>query len=316
MSNLLEGKSAVVTGGGGLIGKEICLALAREGVKVVVNDFGKISSGTVSNKLPADEVVDEIKRAGGIAVANYDSVADFSAAEHIINKCIEEYGKIDILVNCATGGAQRNPVFWETTKEEWAIGIGINLNGTFNTCRHALAFMVKQNSGRIINFASPAWLGLAPTWQGGAAPSAYYAGKGGVVSLTRGLAIQLELDDYKITCNAIAPIAGPHKHREDLGVFDEGWNKIYQAGLMARPAYEETMNPAGPEHTAPFVLYLATEAAAKINGYVFGTTRGRVALYSEPSEIKGLYTKGVWTLDELVKCMPSTLALDLKKARG
>ena len=84
MSNLLEGKSAVITGGGGLIGREICLALAREGVNVVVNDFGTISIGVGSNKLPADEVVDEIKRAGGVAIANYDSVADFSSAEHII----------------------------------------------------------------------------------------------------------------------------------------------------------------------------------------------------------------------------------------
>ena len=263
-----------------------------------------------------DEVVEEINASGGTAVANYDSVADFSAAERIINKCVEQFGKIDILVNCATGGAERNPVFWETSKEEWDIGIAINLTGTFNTCRHALKFMVKQNSGRIINFASPAWLGLAPTWRGGAAPSAYYAGKGGVVSLTTGLAVQLELEGYKITCNAIAPIAGPHKNRGDLEVFNEGWNKLYSAGLMARPAYEETMNPPGPEHTACFVLYLSTEDAGKINGYIFGTSRGRVALYSEPTEIKGLYTEGVWKLDQLVKRMPSTLALDLKKARG
>ena len=315
MSNLLQGKSAVVTGGGGLIGKEICLALAWEGVKVVVNDFGKTGNGG-SDKLPADEVVDEIKMMGGTAVANYDSVTDFSAAERIINKCVEDFGKIDILVNCATGGAKRNPVFWETSKEEWDTGIAINLNGTFNTCRHALAFMVKQNYGRIINFASPAWLGLAPTWPGGAAPSAYYAGKGGVVSLTRGLAVQLELEGYRITCNAIAPLAGPHKGREDLEVFNEGWYKLYRAGLIARPVYEETMNPPGPEHTAVFILYLATDAAAQINGYVFGTSRGRVALYSEPTEIKGLYTEGIWTLDELVKRMPSTLALDLRRARG
>ena len=113
-------------------------------------------------------------------MANYGSVADFDAAANIIDTCIGSFGRIDILVNCAGIVGKRAPNFWETPKENWDTVIGVNLGGTFNMCRHALGFMVKQNAGRIINFSSPAWLGEGA--------SAYTASKGGITSLTIGLA--------------------------------------------------------------------------------------------------------------------------------
>ena len=305
MAGLLEGKCAVITGGGRGMGREIALAMGSRGVKVIVNDLGGAVDGTGADRAPSDEVVAEIKKAGGVAVANYDSVADFTGAENIINTCVRRFGRIDILVNCAGIGGRRPASFWETSKEDWDTVIAVNLNGTFNTCRHALAFMVKQKTGRIINFSSPAWLGNSA--------SAYTASKGAVVSLTMGIAQVLALDGYAITCNAVVPIAdtrmSPRRGRAN-------WERLFQAGLINRQIYEESSDPPGPEHVPALVLYLATDQAANINGQVLGASRGRVAIYSWPTEIKGLYKDGVWTLEELMERMPMTLSQDLKKARG
>jgi len=301
MAKLLEGKSAVVTGGGRGQGREIALAMARQGVKVVVNDLGGEANGVGSDRAPSDGVVAEIRKAGGTAIANYDSVTDFVAAENIINSCAQNFGGIDILVNCAGIGRMAGQI-WETSKEDWDAVIAVNLNGTFNTCRHALALMVEQRAGRIINLSSQAWLGKSGR------PSAYGASKGGVVTLTRAIASQMVLEGYGVTCNAIAPQArtrmSPHR-------VPERWERLYQAGLIDKQHRDESIDPPGPEHIPPFVLYLATDSAANINGRVFGVSRGRVALYSEPVPIKSLYKEGVWTLDELVKRIPTSLALGL-----
>ncbi|MEK7353762.1 MAG: SDR family NAD(P)-dependent oxidoreductase [Chloroflexota bacterium] len=305
MADLLEGKCAVITGGGRGMGREIALAMASHGVKVVVNDLGGAVDGTGADRAPADEVVTGIKKAGGVAVANYDSVADFTSAENIINTCVKSFGRIDILVNCAGIGGKRAANFWETSKEDWDAVIGVNLNGTFNTCRHALTFMVKQKTGRIMNFSSPAWLGNGA--------SAYTASKGAVVSLTLGIAQIMSVGGYDITCNAIVPIAdtrmSPRRGREN-------WERLYRAGLINRQIYEESCDPPGPEHVPAVILYLATDEAANFNGQIVGASRGRVAIYSWPTEVKGVYKEGAWTLDELVNIIPKTLAQDLKKARG
>ena len=313
MAKLLGGKCAVVTGGGGGIGREVCLAMARQGVNVVVNDIGGGEDTVTLDQGPADKVVEEIKKAGGVAVANYDSVTDFEAAQRIVDTCVRSFGKIDILINCAGGsGVARSGVpgrgvpFWESPEQEWDGGIALNLKGTFNTCRHALGHMTKQDWGRIINFTSPSWLGIFA--------GAYTAGKGGVVSLTLGLAQELESGGYKITCNAIAPIAAtrmnPGRRAADM------WQQLYRAGLVSRQVCDESIDPPPPEHIPPIILYLSTEQAANINGHVFGASRGRVALYSNPTEIKGLYKEGVWTLEELIDRVPSSLAQGLVNSRG
>ena len=304
MASLLEGKCAVVTGSGRGMGREIALAMAKQGVKVVVNDLGGAPDGTGADRAPADEVVAEIKKAGGVAVANYESVADFNAAADIINTCVSSFGRIDILVNCAgiVGKGARD--FWETKKEDWDTVIAVNLNGTFNACRHALGFMVKQKTGRIINFSSPAWLGAGAT--------AYTASKGAITSLTIGLAQAMMLAGYDITCNAIVPIAatriGPRR--------GPGSDRTYEMGLINRQLYEESLDPPGPEHVVGPVLFLSTDQAANFNGQIIGSSRGRVAVYTWPTEGKGIYKDGVWTLDELVKVIPKTLGMDLRKTRG
>jgi NAD(P)-dependent dehydrogenase (short-subunit alcohol dehydrogenase family) len=307
VAKLLEGKCAVVTGSGRGMGRETALLFAKHGAKVVVNDLGGEIQGGGADRAPADEVVAEIKKMGGDAVADYGNVADYAAAENMINACIHNFGKIDILVNVAGIGDKRGVEFWEMSRETWDLVVGVNLTGTFNTIRHALPHMVKQKWGRIINFSSPSWIGC-----GGA--SAYTAAKAGVSGLTMGMATSFGLSGFKnITCNAIVPIADTRMSPK-RGV--ERWTALYKAGQITQQIFEESCNPPGPEHAAPMIVYLATEEAANITGQMIGTSRGRVALYNWPTEVKGLYKEGLWTPEELVKLVPRTFAQDLKTAKG
>jgi NAD(P)-dependent dehydrogenase (short-subunit alcohol dehydrogenase family) len=144
-------------------------------------------------------------------------------------------------------------------------------------------------------------------------PGAYGASKGGVVTLTTGLASLFQADEYDITCNSIIPIADTRLSPRRGAAYHK---RQYEAGLVVRQIYEESVDPPGPEHIPGIVLYLATDEAAGITGQVFGASRGRVALYSRPTELKGLYKDGVWTLEELARRMPMTLAQDLPKRLG
>jgi NAD(P)-dependent dehydrogenase (short-subunit alcohol dehydrogenase family) len=288
------------------MGRETALLFAKYGARVVANDLGTSTEGSGVDNTPADEVVAEIKKMGGMAVANYDNVADFSAAENIINTCVNNFGKIDILVNCAGIGDKKGVEFWETSKETWDLVIGVNLNGTFNTIRHALPHMIQQKWGRIINFSSPSWIGCTGA-------NAYAASKGGVSALTMGLATTLGLKGFSnITCNAIVPIAETRRTWKNK----ERFEAMYKAGQITQQIFEESCDPPGPEHAPPIIVYLATEEAANITGQMIGTTRGRVALYSWPTELKGLYKEGLWTPEELIKLVPRTFAQDLKTAKG
>jgi len=294
MAKLLEGKCAVIAGGGRGIGREVALAMSRHGVKVVVNDFGTELNGSNPGPAPADEVVAEIRNIGGTAVSSFTSVADFTDAKGIIDTCINNFGRIDILVNCAT--IARGGQLWETSEADSDAVLAVTLKGTLNTCTHALKAMMKQGNGRIINFTSPSWLGVTGA-------DAYTAAKGAVVSLTRGIASRMKLEGYKITCNAIAPVARTRLNRDA----PEMWNNLYRAGIIDQQIYEDSVDPAGPEEIPPIVLYLATDQAENISGKVFGATRGRVALYTEPQVLRGIYKDGIWTLEELMTLIPKTL---------
>jgi NAD(P)-dependent dehydrogenase (short-subunit alcohol dehydrogenase family) len=295
---ILEGKCAVIAGGGRGIGREIALAMAHHGAKVVVNDFGTELNGSNPSPATADEVVDAIRKAGGTAVPCFASVADFTAAKGIIEICIQNFGRIDILVNCAT--IARGGQIWETSEEDSDAVMGVTLKGTLNTCTHALKAMMKQTTGRIINFTSPSWLGVTGA-------DTYTAAKGAVVSLTRGIASRMKLEGYKITCNAIAPVA---RTRLNTSV-PQMWVPLLKAGIMNQQLFEDSANPPPPEEIAPIVCYLATDQAENVSGKVFGASRGRIALYSEPKEIKGIYKDGVWTLEELMTLFPKSLGQDI-----
>jgi NAD(P)-dependent dehydrogenase (short-subunit alcohol dehydrogenase family) len=302
MAKHLEGKSAVVTGAGRGIGRAVSLELAKQGAKVVVCDLGGSKSGEGADAGPAQHVVEEIKKAGGTAIANGENVTDFAAAERIIKACVDNFGKIDILVNCA--GILRDRMTFNMTEQEWDAVIAVHLKGMFNMCRHASKLMREQKWGRIVSTTSDAWRG-APG-QGN-----YSAAKGGIVSLTYTLAG--ELGKYNCTVNAIAPIAATRMTMDDE--VKARFTRAYESGMMNKEQYEEVMNMPGPEYVSPIVAYLCSEEGKILNGKVIGVQGGRVAVYSRPYEIAGLYRdakkQGPWTVDELARLAPTLAAVPL-----
>jgi NAD(P)-dependent dehydrogenase (short-subunit alcohol dehydrogenase family) len=302
MAKHLEGKNAVVTGAGRGIGRAVSLELAKHGAKVVVCDLGGSKSGDGADAGPAQQVVAEIKKAGGEAIANGENVTDFAAAERIIKTCVEKFGKIDILVNCA--GILRDRMTFNMTEQEWDAVLAVHLKGMFNMCRHASKLMREQKWGRIVSTTSDAWRG-APG-QGN-----YAAAKGGIVSLTYTLAG--ELGKYNCTVNAIAPIAATRMTMDDE--VKARFTRAFESGMMNKEQYDEVMNMPGPEFVAPIVAYLCSEEGKIFNGKVVGVQGGRVAVYSKPYEIAGLYRdakkQGPWTVDELAKLAPTLAAVPL-----
>jgi NAD(P)-dependent dehydrogenase (short-subunit alcohol dehydrogenase family) len=298
MGERLKGKVAIVTGSGRGIGRAHALALAAEGAKVVVNDVGAERNGAGSSRVPADEVVAEIKSKGGEAVASYDSVADFEAARRIVQTAIEHYGRLDVLVNNAG-------VFWhflmhEMPEEAWDRVIGVHLKGHFNMCRHAVPIMMKQRSGRIINTTSS-------QWRNPEGRANYGAAKGGIVSLTWDLAF--ELRDLGITANAVAPFADTRRGNAPRSNHAE---MLERAGLSRKkPADEQGDERANPEFVSPIVVYLASDQAAHVNGLIFRAGGGKIGLYSHPTEIASIHRDwrkdGPWTMEELEKLLPGTL---------
>lgn len=297
MSEVLKGKAAVVTGAGRGIGRAVALAMAAAGASVVVVDPGVARDGSGSDLGPADEVVAEIKSKGGKAVANYSSVADFKAAEEIIQSCVDNFGRVDIVVNGA--GVLRERMIYNMTEDDWDTVIAVHLKGTFNVCRHACVKMREQRYGRIINVTSDAW-------RGSVGQCNYAAAKGGIVSLTR--AIAREMGRYGVTANSIAPVAGTRMTLNDQVI--AGWKKRLEMGLMTKEMFDSLMAMPGPEFVAPMVVYLASDAAANINGRVFHIERGRAAIYCEPVEEKAIYKlgdDGMFKVEELVDFVPKTL---------
>jgi len=297
MSDRLKGKSAAVTGGGNGIGRAVSLAFAAEGANVLVADYGASRGGEGADAAPAEKVVAEIKAKGGNAAAFFGSVADFKKAEELVDSCVKNFGRIDILVNCA--GILKERMVWNMSEEEWDSVVAVHLKGTFNCCRRAAALMREQRYGRIINTTSEAWKGVT-------GQSNYSAAKGGIVSFTRSIA--RELGRYGVTANAIAPLAGTRMTLTPEVIASA--KKQYEMGIVSKEFYELAVNMPGPEYIAPFVLYLASDKAANINGRIFHITKGKIAIYHEPVEQYTVYkadADGMWTFEDLEKFVPSSL---------
>jgi NAD(P)-dependent dehydrogenase (short-subunit alcohol dehydrogenase family) len=299
MGDRLKGKVAVVTGAGRGVGRAIALLMAEEGAKLVVNDLGVERDGTGAARGPADDVVDEIKKAGGEAVANYDSVATVEGGENIIKTAVDSFGKIDILVNNA--GILRDRMVFNMAPEEWDAVIKVHLYGCFNCTKPAAILMRQQRSGSIINMSSSSGLG------GNAGQANYGAAKAGIAGFTRVCA--RDLGRYGVTVNCVAPSAATR-----MTVSPE-MEEALRARIARGEITEEqaaARRPPAPEDNAGIVVYLATEAASDINGAVFHS-RGRFLdlCYHPLPPQKTIETESRWTLDELDKVMPDTLAKDL-----
>jgi NAD(P)-dependent dehydrogenase (short-subunit alcohol dehydrogenase family) len=294
---VLKGKAAVVTGAGRGIGREVAIILAAEGAKVVAVDPGGARDGGGRDTTPVDDLVKQIKAKGGEAMAAYESVSDFAAAERIIKSCKDKFGSVDILYNGA--GVLRERMIFNMSEDDWDTVISVHLKGTFNMCRHACVVMREQRSGRIINVTSDAWRGTI-------GQSNYAAAKAGIVGLTRSIA--REMGRLGVTCNALCPLAATRMTMNDAVI--AGFKKRMEIGVITKERYEELMAMPGPEFIAPGVAFLASDAAAELNGQVFGIYGGRVYLYSEPVAIKELAKedqKTPWKVETLMNMVPKTI---------
>ena len=294
----LEGKVAVVTGSGRGIGRGIALLFAREGAQVVVNDPGVKVDGSGNDNAPADEVVSEIKAAGGEAVANYDSVAEVEGGERIIQAAIDAFGRIDILVNNA--GILRDRMIFNMSEQEWDDVIRVHLKGHYNCTRPASILMRQQRSGRIINFSSGSGLIGMP------GQANYGAAKSGIAGFTR--VVAKDLGRYGVTCNAIAPGAAT---RMTATVSDESRQLRSRAGISsaansARPAGPPPLRD--PEYVAPMAAYLASDDAWNVNGQIFHVAGGTVGVAHHPIPMRTIWKDAMWTLDDLEMMVPTLMA--------
>ncbi|MFI9004993.1 3-oxoacyl-ACP reductase [Streptomyces sp. NPDC053541] len=286
MSLPLEGLSAIVTGAGRGLGRAEALELARLGAAVVVNDYGqpgRDGSGEAS-AAPAEEVAAEIRAAGGRAVAHLGDVADFETARGLVDLAVAEFGKLDVLVNNA--GILRDRMIFSMSEDEWDAVVRVHLKGHFNTTHFAAVHWRGRAKagesgvyGRIVNTSSEAFLA------GSAGQPNYAAAKGGIVGLTTSTA--LALAKYGVTANAICPRA---RTRMTEDVF---------AGF-AEPTAEDELDPLSPEHVAPLVGYLASPAAAGVNGQLLVVHGGMVAIVDRPRVSAKFDTaKDVFSYEEL-----------------
>ena len=277
MTLRLNGKAAVVTGGGGGIGRAVCLALAAEGASVVVNDFGTSTDGTKA----ADKVVNEIKKANGIAVANYDSVATVVSAQMIIDTATSNFGRIDILANCAGNYISAPTV--DMTQEQWDSEMAVHLGGHFSCSRAAARAMIKQKSGSIINVSS---LGAFPIF--GGSGTGYSTAKAGIIGFTA--ALSWELKEHGIRVNVIFPQATTPLF---TGTTPRG-----------RPGIPLTTS-LNPEDIAPMFVYLGTDEAKNITGQYIYAAGGDFSILDKPMKHRLFIRKiGRWTVDELSKIVP------------
>jgi NAD(P)-dependent dehydrogenase (short-subunit alcohol dehydrogenase family) len=203
MARLLEGKVAIITGAGRGIGREEALLMAKQGAKIVVNDLGAHFDGSGADQSPAQQVVSEIKAAGGEAVANGDSVSDFKAAKRIVQCAIDTFGKLNIVINNA--GILRDRMIFNMGEEDWDAVIGVHLKGAFNMSRHACEYWREEHkkgnvlNGRIVNTSSDAGL------LGNVGQTNYGAAKAAVALMAT--VMDAEMQKYGVCCNAIAPVA-------------------------------------------------------------------------------------------------------------
>ncbi len=293
MTSGLEGRVAIVTGAGRGIGREEALGLAAQGAAVVVNDAGVNQDGSGHDNGPADQVVEEVKRMGGQAVADYGNVSSFDAGEAMVQTAIDAFGRLDILVNNA--GILRDRMVFNMSEQEWDDVIAVHLKGHFTVTRHACVLFRQQRSGRIIGTSSPSGLGNM-------GQANYSAAKEGIVGLIRTVA--RDMGKYGVTANAVRPIAATR-----LTVNEEmmaARQKAKAAGID-RPKADD-ITSLDPVAVANLVTYLAIDEAQNFNGRVFLVRGRQIGLYPEPEPIRNIFAPGaVWSVDELAEAVPNTL---------
>ena len=275
----LDGKIVAVTGGGRGIGRAVALLCAAEGAKIVVADYGVGLAGEEPTSEVADEVVKEIGNAGGTAVAVADTVTTMEGGQRIVDTAVNEWGRIDGVVCVA--GILRERMLFNMSEEEWDAVVETHLKGTFTVFRAASAVMRKQQSGTLIGFTSG--VGML----GSVAQANYAAAKAGIVTLVRSAA--LGLHKYGVTANCIAPVARTRMSANVPMTLDENGE---------------------PEDVAPMVAYLLSDKARHITGQTYTVVGGKIAVWSQPAEVRAMYKDGRWTPEEIEARLDSTVGTE------
>jgi NAD(P)-dependent dehydrogenase (short-subunit alcohol dehydrogenase family) len=270
---MMEGKVVVVTGAGRGIGAAIAVMAAAHGAKVVVNDIGVGLDGAGGDQTPAQEVVNKIKQAGGEAAASYDSVAEFNSAAKIIQCAMDNFGRVDGVVNNA--GILRDVIFHKMSESDWDSVVNVMLKGAFNTARHAADHFRKQESGAFVHMTSTSGL------IGGMGQANYGAAKLGMVALSKAIAV--DMSRFNVRSNCIAPVA---------------WTRMTASIPAKDPATAariEQRKQVTPEHNAPLAVFLASEAAKGVNAQVFATRKNEIFLMSQSRPLRGVHRADGWT---------------------
>ena len=297
MGNRLEGRVAIVTGAGRGIGAEVARWLAADGASVVVNDLGASLDGAGLSNAPAEQVAQSIRDAGGSAVANFDSVAEYETAGKIVQSAIDNFGRIDAV--CHVAGILRDRMVFNMTEEEWDGVLAVHLYGAFNIVRNCVPHMMNQRYGRIVLFSSGSGLGAS-------GQANYAAAKEGMVGFAR--ALSKELSPYGITANAVYP-GGATRMTASIPDSTTQLRQQQRAQLQGGESPEEEIPVAPPEsrdpaNNAPKATYLCSEAAGDITGQVVGISGWQATLYSPRHVTRSIHKNGRWTLDELDRLMP------------
>ncbi|RQO62797.1 3-hydroxyacyl-CoA dehydrogenase [Variovorax sp. KBW07] len=284
---MVEGKVVVVTGAGGGIGRDIALAMAKNGAKVVVNDIGAALDGEGGSAGPAQQVVDEIRAAGGQAVPSTDSVADAASAARIVECAVESFGRIDAVINNA--GILRDRFFHKMSVDEWDAVLKVHLYGAYYVSRAAATHFKEQNSGAMVHMTSTSGL------IGNFGQANYAAAKLGIVALSKSIA--LDMLKFNVRSNCIAPFA---------------WSRMIGAiptDTDEQRARVDKIKQMTPAKVAPLAVYLASDAASAVNGQIFSVRNNEISLISQPRPVRSVHRSEGWTPQSIAEhAMPAMRA--------
>jgi NAD(P)-dependent dehydrogenase (short-subunit alcohol dehydrogenase family) len=274
---LMKDKVVLVTGAGRGIGRAMAIMMAEHGAKVVVNDLGAGVGGEETGESPAEEVVATIRAAGGEAVINGDNVANIDGAEAMIQSAIDNFGRIDTVVNNA--GILRDKIFHNMSPEDWNAVINVHLNGSFNTAHFAAKHFRKQESGSFVFMTSTSGL------IGNFGQANYAAAKAGIAALSKSIA--LDMERYNVRSNCISPFA---------------WSRMIGAIPVNTPEQQarvDKLKEMTPEKIAPMAVYLASDTAKDVTGQIFAVRNNEIFLMGQSRPIRSSHRSEGWTPESI-----------------